>query len=139
MPIRSTMDWVDGLRDGVPTLSPDQLSERMAKSEKLVLVDIRELQERVDKGAIPGSHHVPRGMLEFWADPAMDYHRPFFTEDAEYVLYCAGGGRSVLAAIAMMEMGYRNVSHLGPGFGGWEKAGKPVEDVASSSRWVRRG
>ena len=39
----------------------------------------------------------------------------------------------------MMEMGYRNVSHLGPGFGGWEKAGKPVEDVASSSRWVRRG
>ena len=50
----------------------------------------------------------------------------------------AGGGRSALAADALREMGCRSVAHLEPGFGGWQKAGEPLEDVRSTSRWVRR-
>lgn len=139
MAIRNTMAWVDQLRPQVPTLSPDELAQRSARGDALTVIDIRELQERIDSGAIPHSHHVPRGMLEFWADPAMDYYRRFFTEDAEYVVYCAGGGRSVLAALALMEMGYGKVWHLDRGFGGWRADGHPVEDVAATSRWQRRG
>ncbi|PWJ86597.1 rhodanese-related sulfurtransferase [Pseudaminobacter salicylatoxidans] len=138
MAIRNTMTWVDSLRAQVPTLSAVELAERIGRSEPLTLVDIRELQERIDSGAIPNSHHVPRGMLEFWADPAMGYHRSFFTEGAEYVVYCAGGGRSVLAALALMDMGYDKVWHLDHGFGGWNKEGRPVEDVAATSRWQRK-
>ncbi|WP_269932920.1 rhodanese-like domain-containing protein [Aminobacter sp. HY435] len=138
MAIRNTMAWVDSLRSQVPTLSPAALAERKARGDALTLIDIRELQELIDSGAIPGSHHVPRGMLEFWADPAMGYHRRFFTEDAEYVVYCAGGGRSVLAALALIEMGYGKVWHLDRGFGGWQEAGLPVDDVAATSRWQRK-
>lgn len=138
MTIRNTTTWVDGLRDRTPTLSVSELAQRQKESQALTLIDLRELQERIDRGAIPGSHHVPRGMLEFWADPAMRYHRDYFTEDAEYVVYCAGGGRSVLAALALLDMGYRKVWHLDGGFGDWEAAGLPVEDVAASARWQRK-
>lgn len=138
MAIRNTMAWVDGLRPQVPTLTNGELSGRLAAGEALTVIDIRELQERLDKGAIPNSHHVPRGMLEFWADPAMNYYRDYFVEDGRYVVYCAGGGRSVLAALALMDMGYANVWHLDGGFGAWEKAGLPVEDAAATSRWQRK-
>ncbi|WP_245262432.1 rhodanese-like domain-containing protein [Hoeflea sp. 108] len=138
MTIRNTMAWVDRLRSKVPTLTAIELVERIAGGDALTLIDIRELQELIDSGAIPSSHHVPRGMLEFWADPAMEYHRSFFTEDAEYVVYCAGGGRSVLAALALQEMGYRKVWHLDQGFGGWRAAGQEIDDVAASSRWQRK-
>jgi rhodanese-related sulfurtransferase len=138
MAIRNTTDWVDSLRPQVPTLSPQELAARRARGDRLTVIDIRELQERIDSGAIPDSHHAPRGMLEFWADPAMGYHRDYFTEDAEYVVYCAGGGRSVLAALALIEMGYGKVWHLDKGFGGWREAGLPVEDAAATSRWQRK-
>jgi len=138
MTIRNTMDWVDGLRAQVPALSARELAARRARGEAVTVIDLREIQERIDKGAIPGSHHVPRGMLEFWADPAMGYHRDFFTEDAEYVVYCAGGARSVLAALALIQMGYARVWHLDEGFAGWAGAGLPIEDAAATSRWQRR-
>lgn len=138
MVIRNTLNWVDSLRPQVPTLSAAELAERKERGDDLTLVDIRELQELIDSGAISGSRHVPRGMLEFWADPAMGYYRDFFKEDANYVVYCAGGARSVLAAVALMEMGYRNVWHLDEGFGGWRSAGYPIDDVAATSRWQRK-
>lgn len=137
--IRNTLDWVDSLRPRVPTITAADLAARRAAGDALTVIDLRELQERIDRGAIPGSHHVPRGMLEFWADPAMTYHRDYFTEDAEYVVYCAGGARSVLAALTLIEMGYARVWHLDEGFGAWTAAGLPVEDVAATSRWQRRG
>ncbi|NIP16499.1 MAG: rhodanese-like domain-containing protein, partial [Pseudomonadales bacterium] len=98
------------------------LKDAMAEDRDLLLLDIREIQERVDLGTIPGSVHVPRGMLEFWADPASPYFRDYFQEDRRTVVFCAGGGRSVLAVKALQDMGFTNVAHLEPGFGGWKKA-----------------
>jgi len=31
--------------------------------------------------------HAPRGMLEFWIDPASPYHKPEFAEDHEIIFY----------------------------------------------------
>lgn len=139
MGIRSTQGWVEGVRDQVKEYTPAELAEAMAaRPDDLVVVDIREIQERVDKGAIPGSQHAPRGMLEFWADPAMGYYREFFDPGKEIVLHCAGGQRSVLAAIALHEMGYSRVAHLDVGFDGWATTGQPVEDQSQTSKWVRR-
>lgn len=140
MGIRNTQEWVESQRHRVTEYSPDELAAAMAeRPDDLLVVDIREIQERVDKGAIAGSVHAPRGMLEFWADPAMGYYREFFDPDKELVLHCAGGQRSVLAAIALQDMGYPRVAHLDVGYDGWVKAGQPVEDVSETSKWVRRG
>ncbi|MDE0052799.1 MAG: rhodanese-like domain-containing protein, partial [Gammaproteobacteria bacterium] len=82
--------------------------------------------------------HAPRGMLEFWADPASVYYRDWFREDRRTVLFCAAGGRSALAVKALEDMGFTDVAHLEVGFNGWKKAGESVEDVRAASRWIRR-
>jgi rhodanese-related sulfurtransferase len=138
MAIRNIFADVQEKKKLIENLSVEELEAELAESPDTVLLDIRELQERVDLGTIPDSLHVPRGMLEFWADPASPYYRDYFRENARLVVFCAGGGRSVLAALALKDMGFENVAHLEAGFGGWQKAGKPVADVASTSRWVRR-
>lgn len=138
MAIKSIFDAVGQAKERIDNLSVDQLKAELAGTPDVLVLDIRELQERVDLGTIPGSQHVPRGMLEFWADPKSPYYRDYFTEDQRMVLFCAGGGRSALAAVALMDMGFTNVAHLETGFGGWQKAEEPVEDVSSTSRWVRR-
>jgi rhodanese-related sulfurtransferase len=138
MAIRSIFEQVAELRKSLENLTVDELKRELAARDDLLLLDIRELQETVDLGTIPGAKHVPRGMLEFWADPASPYYRDYFSEDARIVVFCAGGGRSAFAAKALLDMGYRDVAHLEAGFNGWAKAGEPVEDVASTSRWMRK-
>lgn len=137
--IKPVWERVDQIKKSLENLSVDETeSEMAAGGDRLLVLDIREIQERVDSGAIPGSVHAPRGMLEFWADPASEYYRDYFTPDKRIILYCAGGGRSALAAQALKDMGFADVAHVEDGFTGWKKAGKPVQDVASTSRWVRR-
>ena len=138
MPIKPILETTDEMKKDLETLSVADLKREMAENPDLLVVDIREIQERVDLGTIPGAVHAPRGMLEFWADPNSVYARDWFREDRRTVLFCAGGGRSVLATQALLDMGFQNVAHLEPGFGGWKEAGEPVEETASSSRWVRR-
>ena len=138
MAIKAIFAAVAEAKQNIENLSLEQLLEEMRKNDDLLIVDIRELQERVDLGTIPGSKHVPRGMLEFWADPSSPYARDYFRDDRRTVLFCAGGGRSVLAAVALGQMGFTNVAQLEPGFRGWQESGEPVEDVRSTSRWVRR-
>jgi rhodanese-related sulfurtransferase len=77
-------------------------------------------------------------MMEFWADPSSPYFRDYFGENKRTIVFCAGGGRSVYATLALKEMGFKDVAHLEVGFNGWKKAGQAVEDVAATSKWVRR-
>lgn len=137
MAIKKIFAVVDEVKKHVENLSVEDLKAELG-APNLLLADIREIQERVDLGTIPGSKHAPRGMLEFWADPHSPYHRDWFEEDRRIVLFCAGGGRSALAAKALMNMGFTNVAHLEPGFTGWQQAGETIEDVSATSRWVRR-
>ena len=138
MSIKPILELVDETKRDLENLSIEQLKNEMAKRDDLLLIDIRELQENVDLGTIPGARHAPRGMLEFWADPASPYYRNYFAEDRRIVLFCAGGGRSALAAKALKDMGYPDVAHLAAGFNGWAKAGETVQETASASRWMRK-
>ena len=137
MAIKAIFDLVEEVKDHIENLCVEELKAELEDPNVLV-ADIREIQERVDLGTIPGSKHVPRGMLEFWADPKSPYYRDWFQEDRRIVLFCAGGGRSALAAKALADMGFGNVAHLEPGFTGWQEAGETIEDVRGTSRWVRR-
>ena len=137
MAIKNIFHLVEEAKEGIENLSVAQLKAELDDPD-LLLADIREIQERVDLGTIPGAKHAPRGMLEFWADPQSPYYRDWFQEDKRIVLFCAGGGRSAFAAKALADMGFTNVAHLEPGFSGWQEAGEAVEDVSASSRWVRR-
>ena len=107
------------------------VEEAMARTSdpKVQLVDIRDIRELWRLGTIPGAFHAPRGMLEFWVDPASPYAKAEFQKDKTYVLFCGSGWRSALATKTLQDMGFGPVAHIGGGFSGWTKAGGPVSDV----------
>jgi rhodanese-related sulfurtransferase len=137
MSVKKAWDMVDEAKGRIENLSVEQVKSEIEAGTATV-VDIRDIRELLQLGKIPGAVHAPRGMLEFWVDPQSEYYRDVFSPDRRYILYCAGGGRSALAADTMRQMGYQDVAHLEAGFGGWSGAGEEVEDVASTSKWVRR-
>lgn len=138
MAIKDILAEVEEIKKGLENLGRTELEAELSAEPGVLLLDIREIQERVDLGTIPGAKHAPRGMLEFWADPKSPYYRDWFQEDRRTVLFCAGGARSALAARALLDMGFRDVAHLEGGFTAWKKGGGAVEDVSATSRWVRR-
>ena len=116
MSIKSAQTLVAEALTEIKTLSPEEALE-MANSDKCNLIDIRDIRELEKMGRIENSHHIPRGMLEFWMDP----DSPYFKEgkidmNKEMVLFCAGGLRSALAAKTLKEMGFEKVSHIDGGF-----------------------
>jgi rhodanese-related sulfurtransferase len=123
---KTASDLVAQAKSRIENLSVEEFAEELARGQALV-IDIREAEERVVDGAIPGTVHAPRGMLEFYADPGNPFHRPEFDPGRRIILHCGGGGRSALATAALQDMGYTDVAHLESGFDGWRKAGKPVE------------
>tara|TARA_B100000579_G_C22189070_1_gene557664 strand:- start:152 stop:535 length:384 start_codon:yes stop_codon:yes gene_type:complete len=82
------------------------------------LIDIRDIRELEKEGRVENSHHIPRGMLEFWLDPNSPYFKQGkLDQNKEMVLFCAGGLRSALAAKSLKDMGFEKVSHIDGGFG----------------------
>ncbi len=108
------------------------VSDAMAKlgAADTVFVDLRDPRELEREGKIPGAFHCPRGMLEFWIDPASPYHKPIFAENKQFVFYCASAWRSALSAKTAQDMGLERVSHLGGGFTAWKAAGAEIEKLA---------
>ena len=93
------------------------------------IVDIRDVRELEREGTVPGCINAPRGMLEFWVDPASPYYKPVFGDEGrEYILFCGAGWRSALAAKALKDMGMTNVAHIDGGFAEWVKQAAPVEN-----------
>jgi rhodanese-related sulfurtransferase len=112
----------------VENLSVDETAGELER-EDVLLVDIREPNERAENGVIAGAVEAPRGMLEFWADPTSPYHRDEFQPSRRIILHCASGGRSALAAATLQDLGYERVAHMSGGFNAWKEAGKPVRDA----------
>lgn len=100
----------------------------------VLLVDIRDPRELEREGTIPGAFHAPRGMLEFWVDPASPYYKPVLDDGRRLVLYCGSAWRSALAAQALTAMGRDDVAHLEGGFSAWKKAGYPTVDWTPRQR-----
>ena len=102
-------------------------AKAMVGSDDVTFIDVRDVREIAKSGRIPGARHVPRGMLEFWIDPASPYYKDFFGEDKTFVFYCAASWRSALSAKTAQDMGLTPVAHLEGGLGEWLKADGPVE------------
>jgi len=95
--------------------------------DELVFVDVRDVREVEQSDTIEGSHHAPRGMIEFWFDPESPYHRDVYADpDKTYVLFCNGDPRSALSAKALKDLGIANVAQLSGGMPAWREAGGPT-------------
>ena len=117
MNIKTSQTLVQEALKEIKTISSDEAYE-MSEKNQCNLIDIRDIRELDKEGRVKKSHHIPRGMLEFWLDP----DSPYFKEgkldmNKELVLFCAGGLRSALAAKTLKDMGFKKVSHIDGGFG----------------------
>ncbi len=125
METKSAIDLVKDAKQQIENLTLSQVKEELEKGN-VVLIDIRESEEVKENGRITGSVHASRGMLEFYADPSLPYHKPEFNKDKRIILHCASGGRSALATATLKQMGYENVAHLDSGIKAWKESGMPV-------------
>ena len=117
MNIKSANELVNEALKEIKTISAEEALENF-ENEKRNLIDIRDIRELEKEGRVENSHHIPRGMLEFWLDP----NSPYFQQgkldrNKEMILFCAGGLRSALAAKSLKDMGFEKVSHIDGGFG----------------------
>ena len=116
MSIKSSQTLVAEALKEIKTIDTDQ-AFKMVEEKKCNLIDIRDVRELEREGRVESSNHIPRGMLEFWLDPESPYFKEGkLDQNKEMVLFCAGGLRSALAAKTLIDMGFKNVSHIDGGF-----------------------
>ena len=117
MTIKSSQTLVSEALKLVKTITPEEALE-LCNNNNCNLIDIRDVRELEKEGRVEKSHHIPRGMIEFWLDPNSPYFQQGkLDQSKEMVLFCAGGLRSALAAKTLKDMGFEKVSHIDGGFG----------------------
>jgi rhodanese-related sulfurtransferase len=121
---KSVKDLVAAANAVVPRITPDEARQKLEAGA--VVVDVRDAAEVAKSGKVAGAVHIPRGMVEFRADPETPYYDASFDKDKAVILYCGSGGRAALSGQALKEMGYAEVYNLG-GFNDWAESGGAVE------------
>jgi len=122
---KSTIELVKEAKQQIENLTPLQVKAELDNGN-VTLIDVRESEELNQNGKINDAIHVPRGMLEFYADPSLPSHKPEFNKKNRIILHCASGGRSALASVTLKILGFENVAHMEGGFKAWKEAGLPV-------------
>ena len=117
MTVKSIQTLVSEAMQEIKTINADE-AFKMVEDNNCNLIDIRDVRELEKEGRVEKSHHIPRGMMEFWLDPNSPYFQQGkLDQTKEMVLFCAGGLRSALAAKTLKDMGFEKVSHIDGGFG----------------------
>ncbi|MBL6878557.1 MAG: rhodanese-like domain-containing protein [Betaproteobacteria bacterium] len=96
------------------------------KNKGAVFVDVRDSAAIAESGTINGALRIPRGFIEFAADPDSPFHNAELNRDATIILVCGAGGQAALAGKTLKEMGYESVRNIG-GFADWRDAGGETE------------
>lgn len=115
-------------RSATERMAPEQISPAQARARQqagAVLVDVREAHERA-AGQAEHALGVAKQTLE--ADP-----QAFLPDrEAEIVLICQSGARSLRAAQALLDAGYARVASVDGGTGAWIADGLPLADLGQS-------
>jgi rhodanese-related sulfurtransferase len=108
----------------VENLRPADLAEEL-RDRDVVLVDVREPDE-LGSGTIGGAISVPRGVVEFVADPLDPWHRAGLDPARRVVVICDTGARSALVVQALYSLGYCDAAHLDGGLVAWVADGRAL-------------
>jgi rhodanese-related sulfurtransferase len=123
--VKSVVDMITDARAQIELVTPEAASNEMATGDP-ILVDVREPVEW--ERHIAGAVQVPRGLLEFVADPTSPRHNDELRPSRRLIVYCASGARAALATLALKEMGYENVANMDGGLKAWIAAGLPTAE-----------
>jgi len=111
-------ELVAAARERIEEIPPHEVRGRLGE---ISVIDVRESDEYT-QGSVPGASFLPRGLIE------RDIESVVPDRSTPIVVYCAGGSRSALAAVSLLDMGYEDVASMSGGFDGWKAAGLPWGD-----------
>jgi rhodanese-related sulfurtransferase len=111
---------VEAKRRIVKEIPIGEARRRLAANPGCVLLDVREDHEWRAGHAIEAVH-LGRGILE------RDLERLYPDASVEFLMYCGGGFRSVLAVATAKELGYANCHSIIGGYKGMVGAGWPMQ------------
>lgn len=111
---------VEAARARVKACTVAEAKARLDGGEVTHFFDVREDHE-FGKDHAKGARHLGKGIIE------RDIETLVADKRASIVLYCGGGYRSALAADALQQMGYSNVTSMDGGIKAWREAGYPME------------
>jgi adenylyltransferase/sulfurtransferase len=94
----------------VTVAEPSEVKRRLDSGEDLLLIDVREPAE-IAIAAIEGALVCPLSRAESWID-----HLP---HDRPLVILCHHGIRSMQAAMALSQRGYRDLTNMSGGIDQW--------------------
>lgn len=123
--MKTAQEYLDAANAEVTRITAQEAIEKHAAGHA-TFIDVRDSGDIAKSGTIAGAHRVPRGFIEFAADPNTKFHNPIFQKDAELCLVCGAGGQAALAGKTLKDMGYTHVINVG-GVPDWKEAGGPME------------
>ncbi len=95
--------------------------KKLIDEKKYVLIDLRTNDEIKSKGMIKGATQID------FLDKNAEANIEKLDKNKSYLIYCAGGGRSIDCAELMQKQGFKEVINLEKGFGDWKNKGFEVE------------
>jgi rhodanese-related sulfurtransferase len=104
----------------IKDVSAEEFQRLIAELEEGLLIDVRTPDEWAE-GHLKGAAHK-----DYWGDDDFDAAMNTIPRDRPVLVYCAGGGRSGLAANELYKAGHLKVYNLEDGITGWQDAGYPV-------------
>jgi rhodanese-related sulfurtransferase len=118
----------DYLAEATSIVEKIDVKEGISKHEdgKALFIDVRDSADIARTGTIANCLRIPRGMMEFVADPSTPFYNEAITDDKEILLICGAGGMAALTGKTLTDMGYAKVHNLG-GFNDWKEAGGPTQ------------
>lgn len=117
--MKTGSEMLSEARGRINEVSVEQVMDMRRRGERVTLLDVRDPQE-VNVCKIPGAVAISRGNLESKIEAQVP-------RDAQVIIYCASGNRSVFATETMHQMGYANVASMAGGIRRWIELGGEVE------------
>lgn len=117
--------WINAKKEKniVNRISAEQL-EKSLKDNKQIIIDVRKVSEFQSEHLVDAIN-IPLNVLS--------NHLTEFSKDNLFILYCAGGYRSMIAASILMQRGFDNFVDVVEGFSGIKNTNLPKTDYVCPS------
>lgn len=93
-------------------LSPTEVKKKLDDASPIILVDVREPQE-IEICSIDGAKHIPMGEIHERYKEISD------NPEAEIIVFCHHGGRSMQVMHQLWGLGYQNCKNMAGGIHAW--------------------
>ena len=108
-----TQDYIEGRSSFVHMITPAQLNENILFDEKTYILDVRPPDDRRKFKGLPNSYEVDPLFVEKYLKQ--------LPRDKDILVYCPGGGLSVMISYFLKAKGFKHITNLRGGLDAWRK------------------